>query len=98
VGNSSSGIREACYFGTPVVDIGTRQNRRERADYVVSVDYDSVKIREAILKELDHGKYEKEFIYGSGGSGKKIAKILAEIDLTNIIQKEITIRPWCNEQ
>lgn len=97
VGNSSSGIREACYFGTPVVNIGTRQNRRERADYVVSVDYDSVKIKEAILKELSHGKYEKEFIYGSGGSGKKIAKILAEIDLTNIIQKEICIRRFINE-
>ena len=30
IGNSSSGIREGAYIGTPVVNIGTRQNKRER--------------------------------------------------------------------
>ena len=30
VGNSSVGIRECSYLGVPVVNIGTRQNRRER--------------------------------------------------------------------
>ena len=30
VGNSSSGIREGAFIGTPVVNIGTRQTARER--------------------------------------------------------------------
>ena len=30
IGNSSSGIREGAYIGTPVVNLGTRQNDRER--------------------------------------------------------------------
>ncbi len=88
VGNSSSGIRESCYFGTPAVNIGTRQSGRERGSNVVDVGYDSEEIRQAILDSVKHGKYDPpEYIYGSGNSGKKIADILARINLTGIVQK-----------
>ena len=85
IGNSSVGIRECSYLGVPVVNIGTRQEGRERAENVVDVDYDSSKIYEA----YQTGFYKKGFLregfsstlYGDGASGPRIANLLAEIDL-----------------
>ena len=92
IGNSSSGIRESCYFGTPAVNIGTRQNKRERGTNVIDVDYDREQIREAISECIKHGKYNPpEYVYGKGNAGKEIANILSTIELKNIIQKEMTI-------
>ena len=90
IGNSSSGIREACYFGTPAVNIGTRQNGRERGKNVVDVGYNREEIKRAVLESLKHGKYEPEYLYGKGESSRKIADILSTIDLKNITQKKIT--------
>lgn len=87
VGNSSSGIRESCYFGTPAVNIGNRQKNRERGTNVVDVCHDSKQIKEAIMDGVEHGKYQPEYIYGKGGSGKKIANILSKIKLDNIQKK-----------
>ena len=39
VGNSSSGIREGAYIGTPVVNIGSRQNNRARGKNVLDVKH-----------------------------------------------------------
>lgn len=89
IGNSSSGIREACYFGTPVVNIGSRQNRRERSHNVLDVGYDREEIAEAIKKQLAHGQYPVDYIYGDGTAGEKIAEILAVIKMPDI-QKRIT--------
>lgn len=89
VGNSSVGIRESCYFGTPAVNIGTRQDGRERGKNVLDVDYDRKEIKDAILQSLQHGKYQREFIYGKGDAGKKIVEILSKINLSGIIQKKI---------
>jgi UDP-hydrolysing UDP-N-acetyl-D-glucosamine 2-epimerase len=91
VGNSSSGIRESCYFGTPAVNIGTRQNKRERGSNVIDVGYDREQIKKAILGCISHGKYNPpEYVYGKGNAGKKIASILATIELGNIVQKQLT--------
>lgn len=89
VGNSSAGIREACYFGTPVVNIGTRQQGRERAGNVMDVDYDSNSIKTSIEKQLATGRYPIEKIYGNGDAGRKIAHILSTIDIKSI-QKKIS--------
>lgn len=91
VGNSSSGIREACYFGTPVVNIGTRQNGREKGGNVINVGYNETEIKQAVLNSIQHGRYSPEYIYGEGNSSEKIVKILSTIELENIIQKKNTI-------
>ena len=39
IGNSSVGIRECAYLGVPVVNIGSRQNKRDRGNNVVDVPY-----------------------------------------------------------
>jgi UDP-hydrolysing UDP-N-acetyl-D-glucosamine 2-epimerase len=88
VGNSSSGVREGATIGTPVVNIGTRQNKREMGPNVINVGYDRNEIKEAILKQIAHGKYENAGIYGNGNAGTQIADILANSNPS--IQKTIT--------
>jgi UDP-hydrolysing UDP-N-acetyl-D-glucosamine 2-epimerase len=89
IGNSSSGIREACYTGTPVVNIGSRQSMRERGHNVVDAPYNRTDIALAIRNQIAHGKYEPEYIYGTGDAGKRFADICATIELGNV-QKRIT--------
>lgn len=88
VGNSSSGIREGAFLGTPCVNIGTRQAGRERGSNVIDVDCNSEAIEEAIRKQIEHGKYESEPIYGDGTAGKQIADILSKVEVE--VQKRIT--------
>ena len=88
VGNSSSGVREGGFIGTPVVNIGTRQNKRLRTKNVIQVGYSTAEILSGIKEQLDHGKYESNDLYGDGTTGEKIAEILTR-DLPEI-QKTIT--------
>lgn len=81
IGNSSVGIRECSFLGVPVVNIGTRQNKRERGANVIDTIYDKNSIKEAILNRINLPSVPSENIYGDGDSGKKIANILAEVPL-----------------
>jgi UDP-hydrolysing UDP-N-acetyl-D-glucosamine 2-epimerase len=82
VGNSSSGIRECAFLGTPVVNIGTRQGGRERGRNVIDVGYNKEEIKAAIKKQLSNGRYKKDYLYGAGNAGEKIADILGKADIT----------------
>ncbi len=77
VGNSSSGIREGAFIGTPVVNIGTRQDQRERGSNVINSEHDEASISAAIDRQLNHGKYKMEPIYGDGTAGIQIAEVLS---------------------
>ena len=81
VGNSSSGIREASFLGTPAVNIGSRQNGRDRAPNVIDVDYDSFEIKKAIQAQIKNGRYQSSEIFGDGFAGRKMAEILASVNL-----------------
>jgi UDP-hydrolysing UDP-N-acetyl-D-glucosamine 2-epimerase len=81
IGNSSVGIRECSFLSVPVVNIGTRQNRRERGKNVLDVDYHETRISKAIKKQLVATERSKEYIYGKGNSGSKIAEVLANVKL-----------------
>ena len=81
IGNSSVGIRECSFLGVPVVNIGTRQNRRLRGTNVIDVAYEEEAIKSAIESQLANPKNTKSTVYGNGDSGKKIADILATIVL-----------------
>jgi len=88
VGNSSSGIREGAFIGTPVVNIGTRQNMRERGKNVMDVPNDEDSIFKGLDYQIKHGSFDSEPIYGDGTAGKKIANVLT--DCSWKIQKRIT--------
>ena len=81
IGNSSVGIRECSYLGVPVVNIGTRQNRRQRGENVIDVMYNKEAIKNAITNRIANAPYQANSIYGNGDSGKKIADVLASIEL-----------------
>jgi len=96
VGNSSSGIIEAPSLGLPVINIGSRQEGRERAENVMDVGYDKEEIKAAIKEAL----YDEDFKakvkncktpYGNGKAGVRIADILSKIKIDkNLLQKRLT--------
>ena len=77
IGNSSVGIRECSFLGVPVVNIGTRQNGRERGDNVVDVGHNAEEIKKAMRQQIEHGRYPSEEIYGDGRAGERISRLLA---------------------
>lgn len=81
VGNSSVGIRECAFLGVPVVNIGSRQHRRQRAGNVVDVDYTTEAIKAAIQNQLQNGRMANSDIYGTGEAGKSIATLLSKLPL-----------------
>jgi UDP-hydrolysing UDP-N-acetyl-D-glucosamine 2-epimerase len=87
VGNSSSAIREGSFIGTPAVNVGPRQAGRQRGSNVVDVGYDCDEVVDAVRRQLDHGPYGHDPIYGDGRAGERIAGVLAEVEVS--IQKRI---------
>lgn len=82
IGNSSAGIRECSYLGIPVVNIGNRQHRRNRARNVIDVDYSREEIAKATAKVYSMNHFPTSTLYGDGNSGKKIAQILATTEFS----------------
>lgn len=87
VGNSSSGIREGAFIGTPVVNVGSRQAGRERGHNVIDVVEAREPIAEAIRAQIAHGPYATDPVYGSGDAGVRIADVLSTVQVS--IQKRI---------
>ncbi len=81
VGNSSAGIKECSYLGTPVVNIGTRQNKRMRGNNVIDASYNKDEIKQKISQQMEVGKYPLNNIYYQPDTSKKIVDILATIKL-----------------
>jgi UDP-hydrolysing UDP-N-acetyl-D-glucosamine 2-epimerase len=81
VGNSSVGIRECSYLGLPTVNIGGRQEGRDRGRNVIDVAYDRKEIRSALERCMSIGKFGSDPLYGDGRSGERIARLLAEVPL-----------------
>ena len=97
VGNSSSGIIEAPSFKLPAVNIGSRQEGRERASNVIDVKHDKEEIKNAIKKAI-YNKEFKEIVqnsenpYGDGKTGKRVADILSNITLDNkLMNKKLNL-------
>jgi UDP-hydrolysing UDP-N-acetyl-D-glucosamine 2-epimerase len=87
VGNSSSFVRDAGCYGTPVVLTGSRQDGREWDDHVTHVPVESNPVAEAIKAQLSHGRYPVSHLYGDGNVSGRIANVLA--DLTPYLQKRL---------
>ena len=81
VGNSSSGIIEAASFGTPVVNVGSRQNARQRNANTLDCEPLQAAIESALQMQLANGPYPADNVYGGGGAGGRIVKLLADCPL-----------------
>lgn len=92
VGNSSSGIIEAASFGTPVVDIGPRQQGRDRSQNVTAVGY-SPRAITAVLRAIWNDGRPRRFkghnIYGGNGCGTRMAGILAGLTIDDRILRKL---------
>ena len=76
IGNSSSGIMEAPYYGIPTINIGSRQKNRANIKSIINCSYKSNEILKSIKKNVFNKKIKKTFFFGYGKSKKKILKIL----------------------
>lgn len=77
IGNSSAGIIEAASFGTPVVNIGSRQNLRERNANVIDASGQDDALIDAVAEALAAGRHARTNLYGDGCAGARIARLLA---------------------
>ena len=93
IGNSSSGIHETPTMKIPAINIGNRQQGRERVKNVIDVCHE----KNAIIRAINKVLLDKDFLkkvkmienpYGKGESAKKIVDILKTVSLNNLIQKQ----------
>src|SRR5579862_1884906 len=91
VGNSSSGIMEAASFRLPVVNVGMRQQGRERPRNILDVPAEASAIeaalRHALSVELRHELAGMENPYGNGTAARTIAAVLATVPLEGLLIK-----------
>jgi UDP-N-acetylglucosamine 2-epimerase len=94
VGNSSSGIMEAASFALPAVNIGMRQQGRERARNIIDTPPEAQAILAALRQALDptfratlRGMANP---YGSGTAAQTIAHVLATVPLDGLLIKQPT--------
>lgn len=92
VGNSSSGIMEAASFALPVVNVGMRQQGRERARNIIDVEPEAVAIRAAIERALS-SEFRTSLAgmanpYGNGSAASTIAEVLATVPLDGLLIKQ----------
>ena len=88
IGNSSAAVREGAYLGVPAVNLGTRQQGRERGGNVIDVPHQHEAIVEAARRQMKNGRHPSLPIYGDGQAGRRIADILARTDQIQV-QKQI---------
>ena len=88
IGNSSSGLREGAFLGTPTVNIGTRQSDREHGPNVIHADHNRTDIEAKARAQMAHGLYGRSTMFGEGEAGQKIANILACAEVN--VQKRLT--------
>ena len=86
VGNSSSGIMESASLALPTVNIGMRQQGRERARNVLSVMPDATAILEKIVEARSPAFHVSlaglENPYGDSHASERIVEVLTTVPLT----------------
>jgi UDP-hydrolysing UDP-N-acetyl-D-glucosamine 2-epimerase len=81
IGNSSAGIKEGSYLGTPVVNVGARQHGRLNDEHVTHTEYDADAIACAVRAQLQHGRYPSSGIYHRPHTSQTMVDLLAGLEL-----------------
>lgn len=87
IGNSSSFVRDAGFFGTPIVLVGNRQNFRESDVHVTRVAAKAAEVAKALADQLAHGRHAPSTLYGNGHVSEHLAAQL--VTLEPYIQKHL---------
>lgn len=98
VGNSSSGILEAGVFGLPVVNVGARQEGRERGENVLDVGRAESEILAGIARaltlEFKNQARRSHHPYGKGGAAQHMVDVLRTVRLDhNLVTKRFVDLP-----
>jgi len=93
IGNSSCALIEAPSFNLPAVNIGMRQEGRERAENIIDVSYNKKEIKKAILKAIYDKKFKAKVKrslnpYVKNGTEENIIKILKKIILSDFPKRK----------
>jgi UDP-N-acetylglucosamine 2-epimerase (non-hydrolysing)/GDP/UDP-N,N'-diacetylbacillosamine 2-epimerase (hydrolysing) len=92
VGNSSSGIMEAASFALPTVNVGIRQQGRERAPNIIDAPAETESVLAALRRALDPAFRESlrgmANPYGNGTAAQTIAHVLATVPLDGLLVKQ----------
>ncbi len=95
IGNSSSGLIEAPSFRLPVVNIGSRQNGRERAANVVDVPCEADQIVKAVRRAISPAFRAKikdmtnpYDLRGDGKASHRIKNALRDIEITDSLLRK----------
>lgn len=84
VGNSSAGLIEAAVLRVPCVNVGSRQNGREKPGNVLDSVPCRASIRRRVVEAWDLDLRRMRHPYGDGHTGERIASLLADTNLTDI--------------
>ena len=76
IGNSSSGIIEAPYYGVPTINIGNRQKNRAYLGSIFNCKYDYRAIIKYINKYSIKKRFKSSYFFGLGKSNLKVMKVL----------------------
>jgi UDP-hydrolysing UDP-N-acetyl-D-glucosamine 2-epimerase len=91
LGNSSSGIMEAASFALPVVNVGMRQQGRERGPNILDADATVESILAQVARsrqpEFRDGLGSMENIYGDGRAAERIMGVLTSTPLRGLLHK-----------
>lgn len=91
IGNSSSGVIEAPFVGTPTVNIGPRQDGRLRSVSVIDCAEDAASIggaiRSAVSPEFARRAAESISPLGSAGAAARVLSVLKSADLNGATRK-----------
>jgi UDP-hydrolysing UDP-N-acetyl-D-glucosamine 2-epimerase len=91
LGNSSSGIMEAASFALPVINIGMRQQGRERGPNILDADPTADCIRTQLAHAHDPAfrasLHNMQNIYGDGHASQRIVEVLTTTPLDNLLHK-----------
>jgi UDP-hydrolysing UDP-N-acetyl-D-glucosamine 2-epimerase len=92
IGNSSSGIMEAASFALPVVNIGMRQQGRERAQNVLDTEAEAgaikAKVREAMSPAFRKSMNGMTNPYGNGRAAERIVEVLT----TTVLGEKLLVK------
>jgi UDP-hydrolysing UDP-N-acetyl-D-glucosamine 2-epimerase len=97
VGNSSSGIMESASFALPTVNVGIRQQGRERARNVLDAAAETDAIVSAIERALST-EFRSDLAgmtnpYGDGHAAERIVEVLANLDIERLLMKAPVLLP-----
>jgi len=86
LGNSSSGIMESASFALPTVNIGLRQQGRDRARNIVDTDADLRSIHDGV-RIARSAEFRRSLLglanpYGDGFASEKIVRVLTTVPLS----------------